>query len=516
MVLRRRWRLSLLVIAIVVAGSLARSLSQEASYESKASVYLSRSNVAGGLTGTDVGSIQGNDFARLAQTQAAIAGSSTVRMRALQMAGIPASEAEDFRKNSQVSSQSNADILSFSVRDGDPGRAQSLTRAYSAAYISYRRELDTAALQNASKAIRMRISEESSKERPDQNLLSSLRVNQQRLDTLEALQTANSYTVRPASNAAKVSPQPIQTGIIAAVLGLFLAAAAVALREALDTRFKDADQLSDYMGLSLLGRLAAPPKQFRETRRLVMMDAPTSVDGEVFRVLRTNIDFANVAAQARCLMVMSAVENEGKSTTIANVAVTVARAGASVALVDADLRSPTVHRFFDLPNGDGVTLVVAGKSVLSDALVGIDLDHSDRSSTRPASPGPLVGSLNVLPAGPAPPDPGLFVGSDAFRDTIAELSAAHDFVFIDTPPVLRVGDALSLSPAVGGVLLVTRLNRARRPLMHELRRILRATNTPVLGLIATDAGSELRSKYGYGYGYGYGSAAAAETMPPKR
>ena len=123
------------------------------------------------------------------------------------------------------------------------------------------------------------------------------------------------------------------------------------MREALDTRPRSADEIGERLGVPLLARLPRPPRKFRAPGRA--LGAPHGPQGEAFRMLKTNLEFVNVERGCRTIMITSAVKGEGKSTTVANLAVAMARAGRRVALVDLDVREPMLHRFFDLARKPG-------------------------------------------------------------------------------------------------------------------------------------------------------------------
>ena len=121
----------------------------------------------------------------------------------------------------------------------------------------------------------------------------------------------------------------------------------------------------------------------------------------------------------------------------------------------------------------------------------------------------VKGVLEVLPAGPIPPDPGEFVGRPVLSEILAHLRERADVVLIDSPPMLPVGDAMTLSTKVDGIMLVTRMKIVRRHTLSELARQLSTVPSPVLGFVVTGAGEEEGYGYGYGgYGYGYGHSYA--------
>jgi Mrp family chromosome partitioning ATPase len=122
--------------------------------------------------------------------------------------------------------------------------------------------------------------------------------------------------------------------------------------------------------------------------------------------------------------------------------------------------------------------------------------------------------LQVLPTGPIPPDPGEFVNTQALSEILADLRSRFDVVLIDAPPALRVGDAMTLSQKVDGVVVVARMKVVRRQMLTELARQLGAMPTPVLGFVVTASGEE--EGYGYGYGYSYYAKPYIQSEPAER
>jgi Mrp family chromosome partitioning ATPase len=290
------------------------------------------------------------------------------------------------------------------------------------------------------------------------------------------------------------------------VLGIGLAF----LWEALDTRVRSAEEIDERLHLPLLGRLPEPAKRLRAQNRLAMVDEPNGVGAEAFRILRTNLEFANLERGAKTIMVTSALESEGKSTTAANLAVAFARAGKRVVLVDLDLRRPFVDKFFTLNGHPGVTQVALGMATLDEALIPVAVARPEGAHANGNGNGngnghaKVEGFLQILRSGPIPPDPGEFAATHALEAIIDELRARADVVIIDSAPLLHVGDSVTLSSKVDAMLLVARLNILKRPVLNELHRVLDTCPAQKLGFVVT--GSNLEDGYGYGgYGYGYSS-----------
>jgi Mrp family chromosome partitioning ATPase/capsular polysaccharide biosynthesis protein len=493
-VLARRKRLVLCALLIVPTVAVGFALAQQPLYKGTSEVLLGHLDLATSLTG-----IQDSSSAlqpeRVAQTQASLARVPTVAERTLKASGLPDRTVDDFLKSSSVTTAANSDLLEFSVTDPNRRLASRLASTYAREYTGYRRELDTAAIQRARQDVEKRIDELKARGADRGSLYASLVTNDEKLRTMEALQTSNAFVVRTADTAAKVRPQPMRTAILALALGLVLGVGLAFLVEALDTRVRQIDEIGQRLGLFLLARL---PGRVRPQHRysVVMLENSTGVEAEAFRVLRTNLDLVN-REQARTIMITSALEEEGKSETVANLAVAFARSGRRVALVDLDLRRPTIERFFKLSGRHGITDVAVGSVGLDEALVPVLIERGFEGHSIAAvngNGGRRPGTLEVLPAGTLPDDAGEFVGTHAFGEILRDLSDRVDIVLVDSPALLRVGDGIALSSYVDALLVVVRLNAVRRPILKELRRVLDACPTPKLGFVVTAVEDE---EFGY-------------------
>ena len=187
----------------------------------------------------------------------------------------------------------------------------------------------------------------------------NVKVNQ--LQTLLALQTSSAVVVREAVGALKIRPTPRKFAFIGLGLGLLLGIGLAFLREAFDTRLRSGAQIGELLNLPLLARVPAPKKRYARAQELVMIAEPASAGAEAFRRLRMNLEFASVAKPSQVVMMTSAMAQEGKSTTLANLGVALALAGKSVAIIDLDLHRPAQAGFFRLGDDQpGLTSVVLG------------------------------------------------------------------------------------------------------------------------------------------------------------
>jgi capsular exopolysaccharide synthesis family protein len=498
--------LILLTTAVITALAVYVSLRQTRLYEASADVFLNTQNLAASLSNIQPVYV---DPQRAAETQARLARVPAVAQRAINAARVRSRDASVLLAESSVTTAPSADLLSFSVTDQNRGLAVKLATAYAKAYTDYRRELDTSSLVQARREIEKRILQLRASGDRGSEIYASLVEKDQQLRTSELLQNSNAALVRPAKDAAQVQPRPARNGILAAVLGLVLGVGLAFLRDALNTRVRSAAEIQDRLDLPLLGRVPEPSRRRRGRKRLTMLEDPRAGEAEAYRILATNLDFVNLDRGASTIMITSASRGEGKSTTIANLAVAFARAGRRVVLVDLDLRRPSLASFFGLENGVGLAQVALGRASLASALVRIPIVEDDNAA-RVSENGAGPGFLEVLPSGPVPPNPAEFAGSHVLTEVLARLEEGADLVLIDAPPILQVSDAMTLSTKVDGLMAIVRLPDIRRPVLDELRRVLDSAPVVKLGFVITGASADDAYGYGYGYGYAYASEGKRE------
>ncbi len=279
--------------------------------------------------------------------------------------------------------------------------------------------------------------------------------------------SANGITeINPAvPNDTPTGPHPKRAAELGLVIGILLSFGALMLLDSLDRRLRSPDDLEEFTNLPLLAAIA-PSAFARELET-------TPVDEEAFQTLRTSLTYFTVDKKVRSVLVTSPGEQEGKSTVAVRLALTCARAGLDVLLVDADLRRGGATAKLGLQPKLSLGLVLAEERPVETVLLDWPLGPDD------------TGRLRVLPAGPPPPNPAALLSSDAMRRLIQTLEDRADLVIIDTPAALAVSDAVPLMQRVSGIVLIARMNRSSRDTVRRLQKIIIAAHGNLLGAVAT-------------------------------
>jgi succinoglycan biosynthesis transport protein ExoP len=518
---RRRW-LVVVPLVLVPLVAVGITLGQSKVYQATSQVLLNRQNVVADATGANAGAPY-VDPNRLAATQSDVAKSPEVVSRVLAAANVNGLTASDLAHNTSIFPEIGSDLLDFSFKAGDPAVATRVATAYAREYTVFRRNLDTAALKHAIQNVQSKIDALQARGVKETSpLYTSLLDSQSKLETAATLQTANTTLLRAADYAGQISPRPKRNALlglgIGLVLGLILAFAA----EALDRSIRSEREIEESLSIPLIGRLPQPSRKLRNANRLVILDEPHSAGAEAFRKLRTSIDFANLEQDGQVMLITSALEQEGKSTTAANLAVSYARAGRNVILVDFDLRRPFLHRFFRRGVFPGITDVMSGRVKVEGALQEIALPSLETNVSllvpgsvtlttldAQATDGSGRGQLMLLPAGSATTaDPADFLDGTLVKEMFTNLRKLSDVVIVDAPPTLAVGDALIVSAAVDALLVIIGRRGLSRVALEDFGRQLSTVRARRLGFVLAGASG---ADYLTGYQYGYGARKSTES-----
>jgi Mrp family chromosome partitioning ATPase/capsular polysaccharide biosynthesis protein len=372
-VLRARKWVVLLTIAAVPAVAIFFSLREQSLYQATATVLLQDQQLGATLAGvpSQASSVQPDRFA---QTQADVARSPTVIVRTLAAAGVRTESPADLLANSGVSSRSNADVLDFQVTDPRPSTAALLANEYARQFVRYKGDLDNGDIGGAVADVQRQIAALSA--RGDRSGAQYLAGKLQQLQAIQALQSPAAVLVGPASGASRVQPQPFRSAVLAFGLALVLGIALAFLADALDSRVRSAEEIGEHLGLPLLGRVPAQTGPRAGADRTPFVPTASDASTESFRMLRVALDLINLETPSRTIMVTSAVEGYASSMTAAGLALSFARAGRRVVLVDLDFRTARLGRRFS-DGRPGIIEVALGGASLDDALVPIALAEHD-------------------------------------------------------------------------------------------------------------------------------------------
>lgn len=308
-------------------------------------------------------------------------------------------------------------------------------------------------------------------------------------DTINAIETAQAE-VTP------VRPHTFANVLLAAMAGMMLAIATVGVTGYLDDTVKsteDVEKLTNVVSLAAIGSI---PAQVRASGPIAMMSGYSPI-AESYRMLRANLDFAAIDQRLRTIVVTSSGPGEGKSTTIASLAIAIAQSGKRVILVDTDLRRPTLHRIFGTSNGQGVTTALFANNTqsLDDHLLATKIE-----------------TLRLMPSGPLPPNPAELLGSQRMTTLLQQLVMQADVVLFDTPPLLAVVDAALLASVCDATLLVAAATTTRASALKRAKDQLSQSGARMVRAVLNRVESSASGYYG-GY-YAYESAPAPKQ--PKR
>ena len=479
----RRWRIVVPFAVVTPIVVFVLTAPTPAVYEASADVLLDRKGQA--ISGLREVEWWEFDAARAVRTQAELARLPDVKRLAVAAAedrGLPAGSLVGA---SDVTEDGLTDIMTFGVRDGDPEVAIALATIYAEQYVAHRRALETTAIRRAIGVVSDQLANARARGVPPDSYADLVR-QLQRLHAGLATVAGNVQLVRPARTAARVEYTLWRDTLMALVLGLVTGIGLAGLAGLVDPRARSVEEISDQLGLPVLGRLPLQRRGARTSVATALLRGEDDAGAEAIRMLRIALE--SVAGSQRIVMVTSSVAGEGKSTTAASLAVSLALAGRDVVLVDLDLRRPDLWRIFDLPKSPGI--VEHGISLLTPTAGSALADSGSAPDTR--------GSLRVVPAGNAlAVNTESIVVGGSLRPVLEALTTSADLVLVDGPPALQSADALALgSGVVDGFVLVAQTRRYRRRYAPELERFLARSSATPLGLVVLGTRQELEPARG--------------------
>jgi capsular exopolysaccharide synthesis family protein len=282
-----------------------------------------------------------------------------------------------------------------------------------------------------------------------------------------------------------IQPQPAHSALLGIVIGVFATGAAAFVIEYLDDTIKSPSDVTEHLGIpviGLIGDMEQVKSKQKDKNDVFVLENPHSLITEEFRSLRTNLNFYSVDHPLRSLVITSANPSEGKTTVAVNLAAILAQTEKDVYLIDADLRRPAVHHFFDLPNRVGLSDIFKSDALIAD----ISNDWDDLK-------------VKIITSGALPPNPTELLGSKRMKKFLEDISSISDIVILDTPPAF-VTDPVALGAQVDGVIIIVEPGKTKIGQVQVLLEQLYQGNVNVLGVVLNPITRQFSSYYrGYRY-----------------
>lgn len=401
-------------------------------------------------------------------------------------------------------------IIDVSVEDTNPSRAADIANMIVQVFSERNLELQASRFATSKESLSSQLSQLDQQIQTTLSAINSLgdsaedKAERDRLDTLltqyrqtyasllqsyesvrlaEASSTSNVVQIETATPSdSPIRPRTTRNTIFGAIVGFFIGVGLVVLIDVMDDTLNP-ENVTRELGLPVLGIIA---RHHTENNTPIVQSQPRSPISEAFRSLRTNIQFASVDLPVRSLLVTSPSPKDGKSTIAVNLGASLAQSGHRVAIIDADLRRPQVHKRLNLSNRQGLSgIFVQQNVVLNGAFQKTHIEN-----------------LSVLTSGAIPPNPSELLGSEKMLQILHQVEEQADFVLLDTPPVTAVTDAAVLAPRVDGVLLVVKPGITKLAACRQTLEQLQRVGANVLGVVLNDVDWK-RSRYRYSYYRGY-------------
>jgi len=503
---RRKW-IALLVAIMVTVAAIGFSERQQKLYAATSQLVNTTSSTTSSLAKNSGGNTWSTSHAPLLATVSA--AKYVVKHSAL--GGISPTT---LLNETTIVADPTVDAINFTVTDTDPVVAQRLANSWAHNTVTYSNLLDQTNLRTQVRTLQRAINVNNAQIAANKasttlspadiaakNLVLTGR-NAKLQDTLDTklAQLSNpglQLVGRGSQSANQTQPKTSRNAAIGLVLGLILGVILAFLQDLLDTRIRTVGEVGRRLRLPLLASVPARPRALREYPVVLLSAAgaaqmPTA---EAFRILKLNLS-STLRRGMKVIMFTSASDDEGTSTTIANLAVALTRAGQHVVVVDANMRRPALGGFFGLDDHMGVSDILSGHSQLNDALTIVDVSREHPLDVSSNGSGGGGGLLEVLPAGPIPSDAAELLDTRAMTELLRELRTRADVVLVDAPPMLPVTDAMVLGTKVDAVVVVARARLASRPQLVDLGRALEACAAPRLGFIFVGGAPDDSQEYG--------------------
>lgn len=479
----------MLVVGIVLVGVLGMNLARQLGgpkYRAQARVLLNTSDLSSALLGI---SPAYQDPTRQDQAEQNLVDSPELYSYAAARARGAVGTAAELRDRTSASVSNN--VVEFTATTSNPDESMRIVNAVASAYPSWRAAVNGRAVDSAIAQVRDEIARVGKTPDLDKQL--------QQLQVVKTLSAGDTLFVEQATSATKTAPRPVRDSLLGGAIGLVVAFLVVGIRELFDTTVRSEADIEEALDAPVLATIESLPRRLRSS----VLGARVGRFNDEYELLAANIAqvFGGRAGSVQ-IAVTSALPGEGKTTTAANLAVALSRRGASVMLVDFDLRKPAISEFMGIPRGvAGVSELLAGsadvQSVLWDVKPNGEGKYADRDgeliTTRRARGSQTVGqtlesgqgSLTVVPGGVAKVESAPhFVRLPALLE---RLPGETNFIVIDTPPALLVAGMADLAQSVDGVIVVVRHGFVHRRRLRALGRQARSWRARIVGAVLNDS-----------------------------
>jgi capsular exopolysaccharide synthesis family protein len=372
------------------------------------------------------------------------------------------------------------DVFSIQIQDIQTQRFSQSKSALETQLTDYEKQIDDMTVKISITVTSDEIDRLNEKITQYRGMYSNLLQSYEQIRLSEAQSVSTVVQVESAvANPVPVKPKVMQNSLLAAVVGILLAAGLIFVREAFDDTIKTPDDISRKFKLPVLGVIAhhesAPDSP-------IALTSPRSPVTEAYRTLRTNLGYTSVDRKLSTIMITSAEPGEGKSTITSNLGVVMAQNGKRVIALDCDLRHPCLHTNFGLTNRQGMSTL---------------LSQTSEATTDICNPTKEKG-LYVISTGPIPPNPAEMLGSQRLQSILKWMKDTTDVILIDTPPILAVSDPVILAPSLDGVVLVVKPGKTRYGALKQAIEQLQLVNARILGVVLNDVVTRGKA-YGYYY-----------------
>lgn len=494
----RRW-LVLLIVVIATGATYAYFTKQPKEYTASTDVFVQTSELDRALFGAEVGS----DPDRNTANQASFLRSRSVAEGVAKRIGFKGSPGELSKKIEVVSAEGN-DFVTIRATDSTPARTAKLANAFATALIALR-EASTRDRVQASIQVAQRELDQLNETRSDAGARRSLRSQIRRLQVIESLPAGRVDQVDKAVPPAQPSaPKPKRNAAFAFLLSLVFACGAALGLGRLDRRIGRPEDVEEVFGLPMLGVIPHGTQVAEDENSGPAV--PEDLQ-EAFRTLRTNLNMHNLDRPLRTILVTSASPGEGKSSVVRNLALAYREAGLRVAVLEADLRQPTLPKLLGVERDPGFTNVLSEGAAVHETLQTVSgakpqaiMATTPQAGSGAQHNGAGIGHLSVMTSGPPIANPPAVLAAERSQAILTGLADEHDVVLIDSPPILAVSDAMPLLSVVDGTLFVARLGLTREDSARRLVELVRRVpNVNLLGVVANDVPEGLAPYSSYGY-----------------